>query len=57
MYSRYDDELDSQYSKWSFNKVIDANGCCVLPGLVDGHTHPVWIGDRVHEFALKVSHS
>ena len=23
---------------------------CVLSGLVDGHTHPVWSGDRVHEF-------
>ncbi|XP_041379330.1 LOW QUALITY PROTEIN: probable imidazolonepropionase [Gigantopelta aegis] len=51
----YDDELDSQYSNWSFNKVIDANGCCVLPGLIDGHTHPVWVGDRVHEFALKLA--
>ena len=27
---------------------------CVLPGLVDGHTHPVFAGDRVHEFAMKV---
>lgn len=24
-------------------------------GLVDAHTHPVWAGDRVHEFAMKVS--
>lgn len=24
-------------------------------GLVDAHTHAVWAGDRVHEFALKVS--
>ena len=23
-------------------------------GLVDGHTHAVWAGDRVHEFAMKV---
>ena len=23
-------------------------------GLVDAHTHPVWVGDRVHEFAMKV---
>ena len=23
-------------------------------GLIDGHTHPVWVGDRVHEFAMKV---
>jgi len=30
-------------------------GKCVLPGLVDAHTHPVWSGDRVHEFALKLA--
>ncbi len=24
-------------------------------GLVDGHTHPVWAGDRVHEFAMKLA--
>ena len=26
----------------------------MIPGLVDAHTHPVWEGDRVHEFAMKV---
>ena len=24
-------------------------------GLVDGHTHPIWSGDRVHEFAMKLA--
>lgn len=28
---------------------------CVLPGFVDAHTHPVWAGDRVHEFAMKLA--
>ncbi|XP_039260499.2 putative imidazolonepropionase [Styela clava] len=37
-----------------FDQIIDARDCCVLPGLVDGHTHPVWAGDRVHEFAMKL---
>ena len=23
-------------------------------GFVDAHTHPVWAGERVHEFAMKV---
>lgn len=27
----------------------------VVPGFVDGHTHPVWSGDRVHEFAMKLA--
>lgn len=37
-----------------FEEVIDASNKCVIPGLVDGHTHAVWAGDRVHEFALKL---
>jgi len=23
-------------------------------GFVDAHTHPIWAGDRVHEYAKKV---
>lgn len=23
-------------------------------GFVDAHTHPIWAGDRVHEYARKV---
>ena len=38
----------------TFDHEIDASGQCVIPGLVDAHTHPVWEGDRVHEFAMKV---
>jgi imidazolonepropionase len=38
----------------AFDNVIDAKRGCVIPGLIDGHTHPVWAGDRVHEFAMKV---
>lgn len=32
---------------------LDARERCVLPGLVDCHTHPAWGGDRVEEFALR----
>ena len=32
---------------------LDCGGYVVLPGLVDGHTHPVWAGDRCQEFACQ----
>lgn len=44
-----------QYKDASFDQVIDATGLSIVPGLVDGHTHPVWAGDRVHEFAMKLA--
>src|SRR5207247_11365297 len=33
---------------------LDAAGACVLPGLVDAHTHPVFAGSRADEFAERV---
>ncbi len=35
------------------DKVIDAKGKLVTPGLVDPHTHLVFAGSREHEMALK----
>ena len=26
----------------------------MVPGFCDAHTHPVWSGDRVHEFVMKI---
>ena len=49
--------LDSQLSSLDFGlfeKVVDVGGKSLVPGFVDGHTHPVWAGERVHEFAMKV---
>jgi imidazolonepropionase len=34
---------------------VDCKGGCVLPGFVDAHSHPVFGGDRVHEFAMKLA--
>ncbi len=36
-------------------ELVDAGGRCVLPGLVDAHTHPVFIGSRADEFAERLS--
>ncbi|WP_406140446.1 amidohydrolase family protein [Streptomyces sp. NBC_01089] len=34
---------------------LDARGRTVLPGLVESHTHPLFGGDRHHEYAEKLS--
>ena len=33
---------------------LDAEGCVVMPGFVDPHTHLVWAGDRALEFDLRL---
>lgn len=35
-------------------QMIDAGGGCVLPGLVDCHTHTVFAGTREHEFVQRL---
>jgi imidazolonepropionase len=34
-------------------EIVDASGCCVMPGFVDPHTHPVYAGSRANEFYLR----
>lgn len=37
------------------DRVIDARGCVLCPGLVDSHTHLVFGGSRENEFAMRVA--
>ena len=48
------EEVLAAFPQSQFAQVVDAGGRVLLPGLVDAHTHPVWTGDRVDEFAMKV---
>jgi imidazolonepropionase len=47
--------LPDAFAESQCARIVDASQCCVLPGFVDAHTHPVWAGDRVHEFKLKLA--
>lgn len=49
-----DSQVKEELQDSTFERVINAEGMSIIPGLVDAHTHPVWVGDRVHEFAMKV---
>ncbi|MBI5778037.1 MAG: imidazolonepropionase [Planctomycetes bacterium] len=45
---------DDILKSYSSRKVIDAEDKTVTPGLIDCHTHPVFMGDRADEFELKL---
>src|SRR6202165_5973129 len=47
-----DHDLESQVAL--DGDLLDAAGACVIPGLVDAHTHPVFAGSRADEFAERV---
>lgn len=37
------------------SSVIDLQGRCLTPGLIDCHTHLVHAGNRIHEFAMRLA--
>ena len=44
-----------EYSGKSIDVSIDAGGRAAIPGLVDAHTHPVWLGDRGAEIGRRLA--
>jgi imidazolonepropionase len=40
--------------KYPEEETLDAEGCVLLPGFIDPHTHIVWAGDRSSEFELRL---
>lgn len=48
-------EVTARHPHAVFDRDVDCRALCVVPGLCDAHTHPVWAGDRVHEFAMKLA--
>ena len=43
------------YSGKPAEQTLDAAGRAVIPGLVDAHTHPVWLGDRGPEIGRRLA--
>lgn len=46
---------NKSFRKSLVDKVIDAKGKTVLPGLIDCHTHTLFAGSRANEFAQKIA--
>ena len=44
-----------EYSGRPADVTVDAAGGTLLPGFVDAHTHPVWIGDRGEEIGRRLA--
>lgn len=49
------EELKAKAKQRGCERQLSANGGVVIPGLIDAHSHPVYAGDRVHEFAMKLA--
>ncbi|KAL3078253.1 hypothetical protein niasHS_012140 [Heterodera schachtii] len=51
------EEISSRFNSKELTDVtrVDCGGGSVLPGMADAHSHPVFSGDRVHEFAMKLA--
>jgi imidazolonepropionase len=45
--------VDSTNAGGAADTVIEADGRVLMPGFVDAHTHALWAGDRLDEFAMR----
>ena len=50
-----EDDYARAYSSRPAAGTLDAGGRAVIPGLVDAHTHPVWLGDRGAEIGRRLA--
>ena len=50
-----DQLYEENYKQLDYDLRIDATNSCIFPGLIDSHTHPIWAGDRINEFKMKVN--
>ncbi|MFH4983697.1 hypothetical protein AB6A40_010406 [Gnathostoma spinigerum] len=50
-----DEELQAEADRMGCETRMNADGGVLMPGFVDAHSHPVFAGDRVHEFAMKLA--
>ena len=48
-----EEEYGSEEASTEDSKIISMRGHAVVPGLVDGHNHLLWAGDRSNEISLK----
>ena len=48
-------EYRLQFGGQRADTTVDATGKTLLPGLVDAHTHPVWVGNRGEEIGRRLA--
>ncbi len=49
-------KIDKEINK-KVDLIIDAKKCIATPGLIDSHTHPIFVGNRANEFQMRLNGS
>jgi imidazolonepropionase len=50
-----EDDYVRKFRNQPADVTLDASGKTILPGFVDAHTHPVWVGDRAEEIGRRLA--